>query len=747
MKAFTLFVAVASSIQGTAADPGTGVLALYYKSTLSNPLLKYNAGPGWIEPCPGTACIPFLPSTNASYPSSAGWWYVEVAGNQVAWVETDGSNYDHCLGGSNCAVTAPGLYIQVNGAVSAIETFPAGCPADCVVPYGGCVNPGNVCECSDGYFGAECSSTCPTGSNGEPCSGHGSCSQAQPSCECESGWSTCSGNVCGVDTSDDPNNCGACGSICKADPGAGISTATCANSTCLITCESGYISCPLGNGSDTCVKGSVCPALPCNVEDPEKVDCGFSGVNEQQCEAKGCCWLPSNVSNIPWCFYKAGTSTNCFGVQPTLSLPFSESEVTTMRGYFLANINIQGKGGIVASPDTNTPGGSYYYHWMRDGALTMRCLQETAAAWSDVETIVKAYVGWVVNNMMEADPNGIDVRAEPKFNLPNGDVFTSGWCRPQNDGPGLRAYALILAANQLIAAGETAYVQQYLWTGNQGSYNGGAIKYNLDYIAGGYNSTTCDLWEEIRSTDLFWNRITMKKALIAGATFAKAMGDTNSAASYMETMEIINSTLYATHWTGAYYEETNTRTRDSAVIVGLNDGYDVLDGMFEPTSTEVAMTVGSYNTLFCSEYAVNTNDTNSGLPGVLYGRYGGDSYAGGNPWVLSTAALGSLFYRAAISVLQVGVPNATAIAAWETAINVTSLPTTAPALAAVFAAQGDGVLLRLRAHVISNQLHLDEQIDRNTGVQLSATDLTWSYAEVLNAMRWRGIYVGLANNY
>lgn len=39
---------------------------------------------------------------------------------------------------------------------------------------------------------------------------------------------------------------------------------------------------------------------------------------------------------------------------------------------FLANINIDGKGGVVASPDPNTPGGSYYFHWMRDAALSMK---------------------------------------------------------------------------------------------------------------------------------------------------------------------------------------------------------------------------------------------------------------------------------------------------------------------------------------------------------------------------------------
>lgn len=39
---------------------------------------------------------------------------------------------------------------------------------------------------------------------------------------------------------------------------------------------------------------------------------------------------------------------------------------------FYANLNIGDKGGVVASPGPNTTGGSYYYHWMRDAALSMR---------------------------------------------------------------------------------------------------------------------------------------------------------------------------------------------------------------------------------------------------------------------------------------------------------------------------------------------------------------------------------------
>lgn len=41
-----------------------------------------------------------------------------------------------------------------------------------------------------------------------------------------------------------------------------------------------------------------------------------------------------------------------------------------MSNYFLANINIQGKGGVVASPSTSQP--DYYYHWQRDGAISIR---------------------------------------------------------------------------------------------------------------------------------------------------------------------------------------------------------------------------------------------------------------------------------------------------------------------------------------------------------------------------------------
>ena len=40
------------------------------------------------------------------------------------------------------------------------------------------------------------------------------------------------------------------------------------------------------------------------------------------------------------------------------------------------------------------------------------------------------------------------------------------------------------------------------------------------------------------------------------------------------------------------------------------------------------------------------------MPGILIGRYPGDSYAGGNPWQLLTAVYAKAFYQGANVVMQ-----------------------------------------------------------------------------------------------
>lgn len=40
----------------------------------------------------------------------------------------------------------------------------------------------------------------------------------------------------------------------------------------------------------------------CNVPSGARAECGFSGIDDEECDAKGCCWEPAPGSPDPWCF-------------------------------------------------------------------------------------------------------------------------------------------------------------------------------------------------------------------------------------------------------------------------------------------------------------------------------------------------------------------------------------------------------------------------------------------------------------
>eukprot|EP00919_Chromeraceae_sp_WS-2016_P062766 GHVR01148574.1.p1 GENE.GHVR01148574.1~~GHVR01148574.1.p1 ORF type:complete len:174 (+),score=21.12 GHVR01148574.1:731-1252(+) len=159
----------------------------------------------------------------------------------------------------------------------------------------------------------------------------------------------------------------------------------------------------------------------CDMSTSMRTDCGWMGIDQAKCEAKQCCWKPafllSNTNDIPWCFYPQGSNPCENMTFDWADGPgFDQSFYDKMNALFEQNINIHGKGGVVASPDPNTPGGSYYYHWMRDGALTMRTYMElNGKQLSKIEETMKAYVGWVQKVQAETDPNGFDIRINPKF--------------------------------------------------------------------------------------------------------------------------------------------------------------------------------------------------------------------------------------------------------------------------------------------------------------------------------------------
>jgi len=439
-------------------------------------------------------------------------------------------------------------------------------------------------------------------------------------------------------------------------------------------------------------------------------------------------------------------SDNCFVslASPLEDAPFDSESLTAMRSHFLANLNVNGTGAVVAArgavPALHDccPGG-YTYHWMRDGALSMKALQELVdTRWSDSDSqyareALSAYIQWV--GRMQAQ-TADDPHVEPKWDISSGKPYEGGWCRPQTDGPGLRARALMLAAKSASAS----QVEE-LWK---------LIQFDLDWLAQGESTiglTTCDLWEETQDSNFLWNRVTMRAALLEGHSLAVQMGDDGRAATYLQAADFgspLSDHLHAGFLTecpadgGSESCVQYDKRIDGAVILSLVHG-DWREGTgIAPALLDIARTIEAYNELFCSLYPINTADSAAGIPGVLYGRYAADKYGSagsdgedaGNPWVLITASLAHLLYQAA----QVDrALTAEELQAWGAALNVKDFE----GLPRDFISAGDAVLQRLSYHVSVDGGHLFEQIDRNSGKQYNAEDITWSYAEMLTALKER----------
>jgi len=338
----------------------------------------------------------------------------------------------------------------------------------------------------------------------------------------------------------------------------------------------------------------------CDISKDERSDCGYMGIDQSKCEAKGCCWKPARLlftqedplGDTPWCFYPSGQSP-CGNISYNWDggMGFDQAFYDKMYALFDANIDIQGKGGIVAAPDHSTPGGSYYYHWMRDAGLTMRTYMELHNfELSKIEKKMKSYANWVKKVQGETDPQGYDVRINPKFELPDGQVFVGGWCRPQTDGPGLRSGALQLFANVLIENGQESYVKDTL---------AGIIKNDLEWVLSNWDSEGCDLWEEVRSKDFFWGRSAFVYSLDLCSKLFNKIGDSSFASRCSSTKSSIQGTLGA-HWTGSFMTESSNREKDGAVVHAFSS-FDVLP----ITDEKVAKTMKVLANTFCNEYAIN----------------------------------------------------------------------------------------------------------------------------------------------
>jgi glucoamylase len=219
----------------------------------------------------------------------------------------------------------------------------------------------------------------------------------------------------------------------------------------------------------------------------------------------------------------------------------------------------------------------------------------------------------------------------------------------------------------------------------------------------------------------------MRKALLQGSDFAKSL-DASRSSKYAAVAKEIEGTLQGHIITEGFVCEATNRCKDTAVVEAFNVGY-MNDGVFAPLNKEVIATLSGLGKLFCSDFAVNQKAANDGTPGILFGRYEGDGYAGGNPWILLSASAATLFYRQAEALAMGSSLESEANAMLE---ELLGRKVTSKGLLGA----GDSILLLLK-QFLSNGMHMNEQIDRNTGALLSAKDLTWNYANILKAMKAR----------
>jgi len=222
-------------------------------------------------------------------------------------------------------------------------------------------------------------------------------------------------------------------------------------------------------------------------------------------------------------------------------------------------------------------------------------------------------------------------------------------------------------------------------------------------------------------------------ALHKGAEFAKASGVADPA-PYLATSSKIEATV-TKHFNGVYITASTGRPKDGSTTHAIASFGEY---QFGPTSAEAAKTIGVLNDAFCEEYPINNKDSENGTPGILYGRYPGDHYAGGNPWQLLSAALAELYYLVSMHHAQYGeeVPKCVHSMAWKEQLGLESNATSALLADTAFKA-GDAIMHRIWKHVQDADGRIDEQIDKNTGAQCSAQSLTWSLANVLHALKVR----------
>lgn len=400
---------------------------------------------------------------------------------------------------------------------------------------------------------------------------------------------------------------------------------------------------------------------------------------------------------------------------------------------------------VVASPSKSNP--DYWYTWTRDAALTYKALAERLVATGDanLRQLLDDYAAAQAQLQGVSNPSGGPTTGglgEPKFNVDK-TAFTGSWGRPQRDGPPLRATALTIYSNWLLANNGQAQANN-IWP---------TIAKDLDYAVRYWNQTGYDLWEEVSGSSFFTASAT-QRALVEGAALAKALGKDcpGCAAAAPQVLCFMDS-----FWTGSYIDSNinvnEGRTgKDVNSILSSIHTFDptskCTDSTFQPCSSRALLNHKAVTDSFRTVFPIN-----KGIPqgqAVAVGRYAEDVYSGtnglnyGNPWYLATTAAAEQLYAALYQWDKVGsiTIDSVSLPFFKDLISSSATGTfardsaTYKSIVAAVKTYADGYMAIVQRYTPASGA-LSEQFDKNSGTAISASDLTWSYAAFLTAYERR----------
>jgi glucoamylase len=363
----------------------------------------------------------------------------------------------------------------------------------------------------------------------------------------------------------------------------------------------------------------------------------------------------------------------------------------------------------------------YVYHWTRDAAIV--ALELSAAYISGVLPDNQPLIDYVTFSATCQRSAGDFDRAS---------FYIDGTKRPwtdQTDGPALQTVALLALFGQLDAA--TRAIAAAL------------IDANLNFLSGAYQGQTFNLWEEEYGYSFFARSAQLRCfQAIAANTVGIAVPSWLPAALTWLTGALDG------HWNGEYYQSMLPVPTDyrapydpniDIVQAAIYGAESVTDPRLLATAAQLRAQWADPSSKYA--YPINQADAAHGL-GPMLGRYPGDVYdgdtdalVGDHPWALTTANFAELYYRLASKITSSRTVPADSLAApflAQVGLTASSAPLDA---ATALRSAGDAMLGAIIYH--SDHLELSEQFDANTGFEKSVSNLSWSYAAFLSAVRAR----------